>query len=70
MQKEIRHTQKNIWGRNESEIKGTYERTKKKNRTSNPRAVGGPVHLYRAVDVRVPTGHQADDLRGDTSRGG
>lgn len=34
------------------------------------RAVGGPVHLYRAVDVGVPTGHQADDLRGDTSRGG
>lgn len=33
------------------------------------RAVGGPVHLYCAVDVGVPTGHQADDLGGDTSGG-
>lgn len=31
-------------------------------------AVGGPVHLYRAVDVGVPTGHQADDLWYHTKR--
>lgn len=49
-------------------MKEQKRRTKQATRAR--RAVGGPVHLYRAVDVGVPTGHQADDLRGDTSRGG
>lgn len=69
MQKEIRHKQKKIY-REEMKARSKEEQKRTKQATRARRAVGGPVHLYRAVDVGVPTGHQADDLRGDTSRGG
>lgn len=68
MQKEIRHKQKREEMKARS--KEIYERKEKRTKqvTGVRFAVGGPVHLYRAVDVRVPTGHQADDLRCNTSR--